>query len=131
MGKVLEFLHVKPGKGSAFVRSKLKNLVTGFTNEHTFKAGESVDLADMKNWKGQFTYKDGKEYVFMDMDTFEEARLVGSDMLDKFLKEGMEVKVKEWQGKPLDVSLPNPCDYEVTFTLPAVKGDTKTGGQLK
>lgn len=129
--KVVEFLHVKPGKGAAFVRTKIKNLLTGNTVEQTFKAGEKVDLARMDQWSGQYTYMDGGDCVFMDMETFEESRLPATEELTKFLKEGMNVKVKEWNGKPLDIELPNPYTFEVTYTEPGAKGDTKTGGQLK
>lgn len=73
--RVVEFLHVKPGKGAAFVRAKLKNVITGNTLDKTFRAGEKVDLAQMEKSTKQFTYMDGDQYVFMDMSTYEETRL--------------------------------------------------------
>ena len=73
--KLLEFLHVKPGKGSAFVRSKVKNLVTGGTNERTFRAGESIVLADVVKTEMQFTFVEGENFVFMNMESFEEQRI--------------------------------------------------------
>jgi|TARA_B110000977_G_scaffold199677_1_gene287812 translation elongation factor P/translation initiation factor 5A len=73
--KVVEFMHVKPGKGSAFVRSKLKNYLTKSTNEITFRAGEKLQTADVEKRTMQYTYKDGEQFVFMDMETYEETRV--------------------------------------------------------
>ena len=102
----MEFQHVKPGKGSAFVRSKIKNLLTGNTNEKTFRAGEKVDTADIVRSKRQYTYKDGEDFCFMDMETYDESRLQ-EDEWAKYLKEGMQVEICEWNGKVIDVALPN------------------------
>jgi elongation factor P len=128
--KVVEFLHVKPGKGSAFVRTKLKNVRTGNTVERTFRAGETVPQATIEKSVMQHTYKEGDEYVFMDMESFEEGRLnaaqIGGPV--KYLKEGMEVSVVRWNNQVLEVELPNSVVLEVTETDPGVKGDTATGG---
>ena len=128
--RVIEFLHVKPGKGSAFVRTKLKNAQTGNVIEKTFRAGESVPQANIEKLTMQHTYKDGEQFVFMDVETFEEARLDAKQIGDrvKFLKEEMEVNILFWDGKVLDVELPTSVILEITDTDPGVKGDTATGG---
>lgn len=128
--RVIEFLHVKPGKGSAFVRTKLKNAQTGSVIERTFRAGETVPQANLEKNTKQFTYRDGDQLVFMDMATYEESRLnenqIGNRV--KYLKEGMEVNILTWGERVIDVELPNSVILEVIETDPGVKGDTATGG---
>jgi elongation factor P len=128
--RVVEFLHVKPGKGSAFVRTKLKNVQSGNVVERTFRAGETVPQATLEKSVMQHTYKEGDDYVFMDMESYEEGRLtaaqIGSGV--KYLKDGMEVNVVRWGDQVLEVELPNSVVLEVTQTDPGVKGDTATGG---
>lgn len=128
--RVVEFLHVKPGKGSAFVRTKLKNVQTGSTVEKTFRAGETVPQATLEKKVMQHTYREAEQFVFMDMETYEENRLtedqIGSGV--KYLYEGMEVNVIRWKDQVLEVELPNSVVLEVTQTDPGVKGDTATGG---
>jgi elongation factor P len=128
--RVVEFLHVKPGKGSAFVRTKLKNAQTGSVVERTFRAGETVPQATLEKSTMQHTYKEGEDYVFMDMETYEEGRLSAAQIGDrvKYLKEGMEVNVVRWEDQVLEVELPNSVVLEVVQTDPGVKGDTATGG---
>ena len=128
--RVVEFLHVKPGKGSAFVRTKLKNVQTGSVVERTFRAGETVPQATLEKSAMQHTYKEGDQYVFMDMETYEESRLSADQIGDrvKYLKEGMEANVVRWGEQVLEVELPNSVVLEVTDTDPGVKGDTATGG---
>ncbi len=128
--RVVEFLHVKPGKGSAFVRTKLKNAQSGSVVEKTFRAGEMVPQAVIEKRVMQHTYKEGEEFVFMDMETYEEARLDAKQIGDrvKYLKEEMEVSVVSWNDQVIDVDLPNSVVLEVTETDPGVKGDTATGG---
>jgi elongation factor P len=128
--RVVEFLHVKPGKGSAFVRTKLKNVQTGNVVEKTFRAGETVPQASLEKRTMQHTYKEGDQFVFMDMETYEESRLNSSQIGDrvKYLKEGMEANVVTWGDQVLEVELPNSVVLEVTATDPGVKGDTATGG---
>ena len=128
--RVVEFLHVKPGKGSAFVRTKLKNVQTGNVVERTFRAGETVPQANIEKRTMQHTYKDGEDYVFMDMETYEETRLSPNQMGDrvKYIKEEMEVNVIFWNEQVLEVDLPTSVILEVTDTDPGVKGDTATGG---
>lgn len=128
--RVVEFLHVKPGKGSAFVRTKLKNAQTGNVMEKTFRAGETVPQANLDKRTMQHTYKEGDQFVFMDMETFEEARLSEQEVGDKakYLKEEMEVNILFWNDTILDVELPTSVVLEVVETDPGVKGDTATGG---
>ena len=128
--RVVEFLHVKPGKGSAFVRTKLKSVQSGNVVEKTFRAGESVQQAILEKSNLQHTYVESGDYVFMDMTSFEETRLsveqIGKGA--KYLKEGMEVNVIFHNGKVLEVELPVSITLEVTETDPGVKGDTASGG---
>ncbi|GAA6622163.1 elongation factor P [Scytonema sp. NUACC26] len=128
--RVVEFLHVKPGKGSAFVRTKLKNVQSGNVVEKTFRAGETVPQANLEKSTMQHTYKEGDEYVFMDMESYEEGRLSAAQIGErvKYLKEGMEVNVVRWDDQVLEVELPNSVVLEIIQTDPGVKGDTATGG---
>ncbi|MEO0540625.1 MAG: elongation factor P [Cyanobacteria bacterium P01_A01_bin.105] len=128
--RVVEFLHVKPGKGAAFVRTKLKNVQTGSVVERTFRAGESVVQANLEKSVKQHTYREGEQLVFMDMETYEELRLTPEQVGPrvKYLKEEMEVSVLTWNDQVLEVELPNSVVLEVTQTDPGVKGDTATGG---
>ncbi|MDB9495786.1 elongation factor P [Spirulina major CS-329] len=128
--RVVEFLHVKPGKGSAFVRTKLKNVQSGSVVERTFRAGETVPQAILEKRTMQHTYKEGEDLVFMDMESFEEMRISPDKVGDrvKYLKEEMEVNIVTWDTQVLEVELPNSVVLEITETDPGVKGDTATGG---
>ncbi len=128
--RVVEFLHVKPGKGSAFVRTKLKSVQTGNVVEKTFRAGESVQQAILEKSNLQHTYVESGDYVFMDMTSFEETRLSAEQIGkgSKYLKEGIEVNVIFHNGKILEVELPISISLKVTETDPGVKGDTASGG---
>ena len=128
--RVVDFLHVKPGKGSAFVRTTLKSVQTGKVLERTFRAGETVPQANLEKSTMQHTYKEGDEFVFMDMETYEESRLSAAQIGDrvKYLKEGMEVNVTRWGDQVLEVELPNSVVLEIVQTDPGIKGDTATGG---
>ncbi len=128
--RVVEFLHVKPGKGSAFVRTKLKSVQSGNVVEKTFRAGESVQQAILEKSNLQHTYVESGDYVFMDMTSFEETRLTVEQIGkgSKYLKEGMEVNVVFHNGKVLEVELPISITLKVTETDPGVKGDTASGG---
>ena len=127
--KIMEFLHVKPGKGSAFVRSKLKNLQSGTTQEVTFRAGESVTAADVYKSEFQFTYMDGENYMFMNMESFEEMP-IGKNQIEnvELLKEGLSCAVSVWNEQVIDVQLPQQVEYEVVETPPNFKGNTAQGG---
>ena len=128
--RVVEFLHVKPGKGSAFVRTKLKSVRNGNLVEKTFRAGESVQQAVLEKSNLQHAYVESDVYVFMDMTSFEETRLSTNEIGrgSKYLKEGMEVNVIFHNGKVLEVELPISITLKVTKTDPGVKGDTASGG---
>jgi elongation factor P len=128
--RVVEFLHVKPGKGAAFVRTKLKNVQSGNTVEQTFRAGETMPQANLEKSTMQHTYKEGEQFIFMDMESYEESTLTEKQIGDrvKYLKEGMEVSVVRWGEQVLEVELPNAVVLEVTQTDPGMKGDTATGG---
>lgn len=128
--RVVEFLHVKPGKGSAFVRTKLKNAQTGSVVERTFRAGETVPQALLDKRGMQHTYREGEAFVLMDMETYEEVHLTPDQIGNgaKYLAEGMDVNVIYWNDQVIEVELPNSVVLEVTETDPGVKGDTATGG---
>ena len=116
--RVVDFLHVKPGKGSAFVRTKLKSVQNGNVIEKTFRAGESVQQAILEKSNLQHTYVESGDYVFMNMTSFEETRLTTDQIgqSSKYLKEGMEVNVVSWNGKVLEVELPISC---LLYTSPS------------
>ncbi|KAL1193799.1 hypothetical protein V5N11_031928 [Cardamine amara subsp. amara] len=128
--RVLEFLHVKPGKGAAFVRTKIRNYVNGSTVERTFRAGISVEEASISKETKQFTYKDGSQFVFMDLTTYEETRLNESDMGEKtkWLKEGMECILLYWKDKVIDFDLPITVKLKIVDVDPGLRGDTAQGG---
>ena len=129
---VIEFLHVKPGKGPAFVRTKLKNLRTGSTIEHTFNAGIKVEKAMVDKVNMQYLYSSSNTYTFMNMETFEQIEFnsdqIGDDV--KYLKEGINVDVTFFKGELLGIVLPEKIEYTVSKTEPAVKGNT-TNNALK
>ena len=128
--RVIEFLHVKPGKGSAFVRSKLKNLRNGAVQEKTFRAGEKVQQAQIDTKSMQYLYNDGDSYVFMDTNTYEQIAIPAANMQDelKYLKENMEVSVIMFGSETLGIELPNVVELTVTETEPTIKGNTASGG---
>ena len=128
--RVVEFMHVKPGKGAAFVRTKLKNIRTGAVKETTFRAGEKVARARIENRGMQYLYNDGDNFTFMDTETFEQTN-IGRDQLEyelNFLKENMNCVVVLYDGQPIGVELPNTVELTVAQTEPGIRGDTATGG---
>ncbi len=127
--RIVEFLHVKPGKGSAFVRTKIKNVQSGSVLEKNFRAGEMLPQAVLEKSTMQHTYKEGDQFIFMDMDSYEEVTLTAAQIGDrvKYMKEGMEVNVIIWGKQVLEVELPNSVTYEVIQTDPGLKGDSATG----
>ncbi|PIC62763.1 elongation factor P [Sporosarcina sp. P13] len=128
--RVMEFQHVKPGKGAAFVRSKLRNLRSGNVNEKTFRAGEKVAKAQIDNRRMQYLYADGDDHVFMDNESYEQIELNESQLEYelKFLKENMEVHVITYKEEVLGVELPITVTLQVAETEPGIKGDTASGG---
>lgn len=128
--RVLEFQHVKPGKGAAFVRSKLRNLRNGNVTEKTFRAGEKVEKAMIENRKMQYLYAQGDEHVFMDLESYDQTTLAAAQIEDElyYLLENMEVHIQTYQGEMLGLELPNTVILEVAETEPGIKGDTASGG---
>lgn len=128
--QVIDFQHVKPGKGAAFVRSKLRNLRSGSIQEKTFRAGEKVEKAHIENRKMQYLYASGDTHAFMDTNTYEQIELQTNQIKNElnFMKENMEVNVITYEGEILGVDLPNNVELEVIETEPGIKGDTASGG---
>lgn len=126
---VVDFQHVKPGKGAAFVRSRLKNVKTGYTIEKTFRGGEKVMRAVVERRPMQFLYKSDEDYTFMDNENFEQITLLQEFIGDgtKWLKDSTEVSVLLHDDKPIGIDLPNFVDLKVITTEPGFKGDTATG----
>lgn len=128
--QVIEFQHVKPGKGAAFVRSKLRNVRTGAVVEKTFNAGEKMPKARIERREVQFLYNDGKDYNFMDMESYDQIAMSDEQLGDavKYLKENMNIHVLTFQEKSIGVEMPNFVELEVVETAPGIKGDTASGG---
>jgi elongation factor P len=126
---VIEFLHVKPGKGSAFVRTRLKNVKTGATVERTFRAGEKLERATVDNRAMQMLYNDADGYHFMDNETYENFTLQRDLIGDEadFLKDGMKIDVQFHDGVPIGADLPAHVELTVQETDPGFKGDTAQG----
>ena len=129
--RILDFQHVKPGKGQAFVRSKLKNLATGAVLDKTFRAGEKVRSIHTETRRMQYLYSDGDAYHFMDTETYDQftvsAALLGDDA--RYLVENTEVFVSSHENEILGVDLPVTVDLRVTQTDPGFAGDTATGAK--
>ena len=129
---VLEFSHVKPGKGAAFVKTKLRNLRTGSIVEKTFNSSIKLEKAMITRQNMQYLYNSGEAFNFMNMETYEQIELakdqIGEDA--KFLKEGINVDITFYEGEMLGISLPDKIEYVITHTEPAVKGNT-TNNALK
>ncbi|MCF3941742.1 elongation factor P [Oceanobacillus alkalisoli] len=128
--QVIEFQHVKPGKGAAFVRSKLRNLRNGNIQEKTFRGGEKVERAHIETNKMQYLYASGDAHAFMDTNTYEQIEIPGNSLEHelKFIVENMEVTVVSYEGEILGIDLPKNVELEVTETEPGIKGDTQSGG---
>lgn len=127
---VIEFQHVKPGKGGAFVRTKLKNVLSGKVVDRTFNAGVRVETANVDKRDMQYLYRDADDYVFMDMDTFDQINVpqavVGEN--DKWMLENQKAIVALHDGNALYIELPVTVELEVTYTEPGMQGDRATGG---
>jgi elongation factor P len=129
--QVVEAMHVKPGKGSAFVRTKLKNVETGNVLESTFRAGEKVPSAVVEKSDMQFLYKAGENFTMMDAVSYEQIELTPAQIgpASEFLKEGLEnISVLKFQGRVIGVELPNTVELLVTEAAPDERGDTSSGG---
>jgi elongation factor P len=128
--RVIEFMHVKPGKGAAFVRTKLKNVKTGAVKEQTFRAGEKVPRARIETREMQYLYNDGDNYTFMDTETYEQISINKSQLEYElnFLKENMNCYIVMHEGQAIGIDLPNTVELKVIHTEPGIRGDTATGG---
>ena len=128
--QVVDFQHVKPGKGAAFVRAKIKNLQTGAVIERTFNAGEKLPKAQVDRRPMQYLYADGDSFNFMDTETYDQVMLTKDQLTESlnFLKENMEITVLFFNGTIIGVELPNSVDLTVVETDPGIRGDTATGG---
>ena len=127
---IVEFQHVKPGKGGAFVRTKIKNLITGRVIDQTFRSGEKVERPDLQEKDMQYLYAEGDRYCFMDNETYEQIYLTADQLGDSkdFLQDNLNLKVLYYRGQPIAVELPTFVELTVTHTEPGFKGDTASGG---
>lgn len=127
--QVIEFQHVKPGKGAAFVRTKLKNVITGAVTETTFNPSDKFPTAYIERKDMQYLYNDGELYYFMDTDTYDQIPLNADTLTDsfKFVKENMIIKVLSYKGNVFGIEPPFFVELEITQTEPGLKGDTATG----
>lgn len=127
---VIEFLHVKPGKGAAFVKTKLKKIETGQVVERTFRAGEKVARAMLDRRAMQYLYKEGADYVMMDTESYDQITITEAQIGDgiKYLKENMNLSILQHDGKIIGVDMPMQVELEVVDTPPSEKGNTSSGG---
>ena len=125
---IVDFQHVKPGKGGAFVRTKLKHMKLGKVIDNTFRSGEKVELVDFEEKHMQFLYKDDR-YNFMDTESFEQLPFSAAQVGDarKWLKENLDVEVLFWRGRPINLEIPSFVEYTITRCDPGLKGDTAQG----
>jgi elongation factor P len=128
--RIVEFQHVKPGKGSAFVRTKLKNLRNGAVQEKTFRAGEKMEQANIETKRMQYLYNDGANYVFMDNNTYEQVEIPDERLEEEknYLVENMEVMIAFFGTETLGVEVPKNVVLKVAETEPGIKGNTASGG---
>ena len=126
LSQIIEFQHVKPGKGPAFVRIKLKNLRTGAIVEDTYNTNLKVEKAHIDKMPMQYLYQDGNRYVFMNTQTYDQIEIPEEKLENekKFLKEGMEITIDFYDGEIIGITLPEKIEFEVIETEPAVKGNT-------
>jgi elongation factor P len=126
---IVDFQHVKPGKGGAFVRTKLKHMRLGRVIDNTFRAGEKVELVDFEEKRMQYLYRDDR-YHFMDLDTYDQISLSAEEVGDarEFLKENIEVEILFINENPVTLELPNFIELQIVKTDPGIRGDTASGG---
>jgi elongation factor P len=127
---IVDFQHVKPGKGGAFVRTKMKSLITGNVLDKTFRSGEKVDVPDLEEKKMSFLYQDESGYCFMDTQSYEQMTLTEEQMEDAlgYIKENVEVEVLLHNGKAIGIELPMFLNLKIVETDPGLKGNTASGG---
>jgi elongation factor P len=129
---VVEFQHINPGKGAAFVRTRIKNLQSGKTLETTFKTSETIELVAVEHRKMQYLYHDASGYTFMDQQSFDQVSMPDEEVGEqgKYLRDGMEVNVTTYEGRPLSVELPRKMVFKVTESMDATGGNTVSGGNM-
>mgnify|MGYP001129832327 CR=1 FL=1 len=127
--QIMDFQHVKPGKGAAFVRAKLKNIITGATKDETFNPSEKFQLAHIETKDMQYLYNDGQLYYFMDPNTYEQIPLNHDQVAEAivYIKENDYAQMRFYEGNPFEIKAPNFVELEITETEPGFKGDTATG----
>ncbi|WP_369372575.1 elongation factor P [Promicromonospora sp. Populi] len=127
---IIEFQHVKPGKGGAFVRTKMKNVLSGKVVDKTFNAGIKIETANVDRRDFQYLYMDGEDFVFMDNDTYDQVTVPAATVGDAkdYMLEGMSVMLASNDGTPLYIELPTSVVLELTYTEPGLQGDRSTGG---
>lgn len=127
---IVEFMHVKPGKGGAFIRTKLKNLISGRTIDQTFRPTDKIEKPDLEEKNMQYLYKDREGFYFMDNETYEQITLFEENIGDakNFLQENINVEVLYFNGRQVGIELPITVELTVTESEPGVKGDTASGG---
>ncbi len=128
--EIIEFLHVKPGKGQAFVRTKVRNLMSGAVLDKTFKTGEKIKQPDLTNRNAQFLYIDGEHFVFMDQESYDQVSLDAETVGDAklYLQDNDEVQLLAFNGEVVSLSIPNHVVLQVVQTDPGEKGNTVSGG---
>jgi elongation factor P len=131
--QVVDFQHVKPGKGGAFVRTKMKNMITGLMHEDTFRSGEKFEKPDLAYHEMQYLYKDGDSYQFMDQESYDQVGFTKQQLGDAidYLKEQVVYTVLDFEGRPISVNPPLFMELAVVSTPPGVRGDTAQGGATK
>lgn len=127
---IVEFQHVKPGKGNAFVRTRIKNLLNNNTIDKTFKSGDRFEQPELEKKQMQYLYADNNGYQFMDLQSYEQTMLEKETVGDRkyYLIENLEIEVLYYKGRPIALELPNFVELVVTYTEPGIKGDTVSGG---
>ena len=131
--EIVDFQHVKPGKGNAFTRTRIKNLLNSNVIERTFKSGETFDEPNLETKKMQYLYSDKDGFQFMDLEAYETVSFDGKIVGDKkyYLTENLEIEVLYFDGKPITIDLPNFVELQVTYTEPGIRGDTASSGGTK
>lgn len=129
---VVDFQHVNPGKGAAFVRTRMKNISTGKVLETTFKTSESVDIVQVEHTNMQYLYHDATGYTFMDKHSYEQVTMSDDEVGDqgKYLRDGLEVHIATFEGRPVSIELPRKMTFKVTESMDATAGNTVSGGNM-
>ncbi|MEO5927857.1 MAG: elongation factor P [Patescibacteria group bacterium] len=130
---VTEFQHINPGKGAAFVRTRIKNLKSGRTLEQTFKMSETIEVVDVEYRNMQYLFHDATGYTFMDSGTYEQFTMSDDNVgaQGQYLSESLEVTLTMYEGQPIAIQLPRKMNFKIVETMPAVKGDTAGGNVTK